>query len=104
MEEASITEQQLGLRQAEERLYRDYIHRLVKVRKAAPAPCRSRRLHPGVFHGVSPSCVCVCAAVPRVSKLPVFMQAVFGAHRKHPGSTQTHQGEETQEEHHGWDV
>lgn len=40
MEEASITEQQLGLRQAEERLYRDYIHRLVKVREAAPAPRR----------------------------------------------------------------
>lgn len=31
------------------------------------------------------------------------MQAVFGAHRKHPGSAQTHQGEEAQEEHHGWD-
>lgn len=40
MEEASITEQQLGLRQAEERLYRDYIHRLLKVREAAPAPRR----------------------------------------------------------------
>lgn len=36
VEEASITEQQLGLRQAEERLHRDYIHRLVKVKKAAP--------------------------------------------------------------------
>uniref|UniRef100_H3C6U8 polynucleotide adenylyltransferase n=1 Tax=Tetraodon nigroviridis TaxID=99883 RepID=H3C6U8_TETNG len=30
VEEGSITEQQLGLRQAEERLYRDYIHRLLK--------------------------------------------------------------------------
>ncbi|KAM4629544.1 terminal uridylyltransferase 4 [Polymixia lowei] len=30
MEEGVLTEQQLGLRQAEERLYRDYIHRLVK--------------------------------------------------------------------------
>ncbi|XP_061540719.1 terminal uridylyltransferase 4 isoform X2 [Phycodurus eques] len=28
--EGSLTEQQLGLRQAEERLYRDYIHRLLK--------------------------------------------------------------------------
>lgn len=31
--ERPLTEQQLGLRQAEERLYRDYIHRLLKVRK-----------------------------------------------------------------------
>lgn len=31
VEEGSITEQQLGLRQAEERLHRDYIHRLLKV-------------------------------------------------------------------------
>lgn len=31
VEDGHITEQQLGLRQAEERLYRDYIHRLVKV-------------------------------------------------------------------------
>ena len=31
MEVDVLTEQQLGLRQAEERLYRDYIHRLVKV-------------------------------------------------------------------------
>ncbi|XP_028259272.1 terminal uridylyltransferase 4 [Parambassis ranga] len=30
VEEGPLTEQQLGLRQAEERLYRDYIHRLVK--------------------------------------------------------------------------
>ncbi|XP_039984567.1 terminal uridylyltransferase 4 isoform X4 [Xiphias gladius] len=30
VEEGSLTEQQLGLRQAEERLYRDYIHRLLK--------------------------------------------------------------------------
>uniref|UniRef100_A0A667YX84 Terminal uridylyl transferase 4 n=1 Tax=Myripristis murdjan TaxID=586833 RepID=A0A667YX84_9TELE len=30
LEEGALTEQQLGLRQAEERLYRDYIHRLVK--------------------------------------------------------------------------
>ncbi|CAL8255321.1 unnamed protein product [Merluccius merluccius] len=30
MEDGSLTEQQLGLQQAEERLYRDYIHRLVK--------------------------------------------------------------------------
>lgn len=35
VEEGSITEQQLGLRQAEERLYRDYIHRLLKVKKRA---------------------------------------------------------------------
>uniref|UniRef100_A0A3Q2XTZ8 Terminal uridylyltransferase 4/7 nucleotidyltransferase domain-containing protein n=1 Tax=Hippocampus comes TaxID=109280 RepID=A0A3Q2XTZ8_HIPCM len=28
--EGSLTEQQLGLRQAEERLYRDYIHKLLK--------------------------------------------------------------------------
>lgn len=35
VEEGSITEQQLGLRQAEERLYRDYIHRLLKVKKQA---------------------------------------------------------------------
>lgn len=34
-EEGPITEQQLGLRQAEERLYRDYIHRLLKVGKPA---------------------------------------------------------------------
>lgn len=32
MDDGPLTEQQLGLRQAEERLYRDYIHRLVKVR------------------------------------------------------------------------
>lgn len=37
LEEGHITEQQLGLRQAEERLYRDYIHRLVKVRKPGVA-------------------------------------------------------------------
>ncbi|XP_034035296.1 terminal uridylyltransferase 4 [Thalassophryne amazonica] len=30
VEDGPLTEQQLGLRQAEERLYRDYIHRLVK--------------------------------------------------------------------------
>lgn len=30
VEEGPLTEQQLGLRQAEERLYRDYIHRLLK--------------------------------------------------------------------------
>ncbi|XP_029003599.1 terminal uridylyltransferase 4 isoform X2 [Betta splendens] len=30
VEEGTLTEQQLGLRQAEERLYRDYIHRLLK--------------------------------------------------------------------------
>ncbi|KAG7257853.1 hypothetical protein CRUP_007426 [Coryphaenoides rupestris] len=30
MEDGNMTEQQLGLQQAEERLYRDYIHRLVK--------------------------------------------------------------------------
>ncbi|XP_070688136.1 terminal uridylyltransferase 4 [Pempheris klunzingeri] len=30
VDEGPLTEQQLGLRQAEERLYRDYIHRLVK--------------------------------------------------------------------------
>lgn len=33
VEELPLSEQQLGLRQAEERLYRDYIHRLLKVRK-----------------------------------------------------------------------
>lgn len=31
VEEGPLTEQQLGLQQAEERLYRDYIHRLLKV-------------------------------------------------------------------------
>ena len=31
MVDGKLTEQQLGLQQAEERLYRDYIHRLVKV-------------------------------------------------------------------------
>ncbi|XP_077440711.1 terminal uridylyltransferase 4 isoform X2 [Vanacampus margaritifer] len=31
--EGSLTEQQLGLRQAEERLYRDYIHRLLKEKQ-----------------------------------------------------------------------
>ena len=31
MVDGNLTEQQLGLQQAEERLYRDYIHRLVKV-------------------------------------------------------------------------
>lgn len=35
VEEGPLTEQQLGLRQAEERLYRDYIHRLLKVKKWA---------------------------------------------------------------------
>lgn len=35
VEEGSITEQQLGLRQAEERLCRDYIHRLLKVKQQA---------------------------------------------------------------------
>uniref|UniRef100_A0A3B3C8Y1 Uncharacterized protein n=1 Tax=Oryzias melastigma TaxID=30732 RepID=A0A3B3C8Y1_ORYME len=34
VEEGDLTEQQLGLRQAEERLLRDYIHRLVKVRSS----------------------------------------------------------------------
>lgn len=38
VEEGPLTEQQLGLRQAEERLYRDYIHRLVKVRTQAVMP------------------------------------------------------------------
>uniref|UniRef100_A0A3B4VHM6 Terminal uridylyltransferase 4/7 nucleotidyltransferase domain-containing protein n=1 Tax=Seriola dumerili TaxID=41447 RepID=A0A3B4VHM6_SERDU len=33
VEDGPLTDQQLGLRQAEERLYRDYIHRLLKVRK-----------------------------------------------------------------------
>lgn len=33
VEDGPLTEQQLGLRQAEERLDRDYIHRLLKVRK-----------------------------------------------------------------------
>ncbi len=33
VEEGPLTEQQLGLRQAEERLYRDYIHRLLKVKE-----------------------------------------------------------------------
>ena len=32
------SEQKLGLRQAEERLYRDYIHRLVKVRRENKLP------------------------------------------------------------------
>lgn len=37
-DEGSLTsEQQLGLRQAEERLRRDYIHRLVKVRTSLDA-------------------------------------------------------------------
>lgn len=35
VEEGPLTEQQLGLRQAEERLHRDYIHRLLKVRTQA---------------------------------------------------------------------
>lgn len=33
VEEGPLTEQQLGLRQAEDRLRRDYIYRLLKVRK-----------------------------------------------------------------------
>lgn len=41
------------------------------------------------------------AAVPGISKLPVLMQALFCAHREHTRSAQTHQGEATQEEHHG---
>lgn len=99
VEEGSITEQQLGLRQAEERLYRDYIHRLLKVRKRAQA-LRRANPNPGIkSHSFFPSCT--FSAVPRVSKLPVFMQALFRAHREHPGSTQAHQGEETQEKHHG---
>lgn len=32
------SEQKLGLRQAEDRLYRDYIHRLVKVRRENKLP------------------------------------------------------------------
>lgn len=35
VEEGPLSEQQLGLRQAEERLYRDYIHRLLKVGRHA---------------------------------------------------------------------
>lgn len=37
MDDRPLTEQQLGLRQAEERLRRDYIHRLLKVRRVGPA-------------------------------------------------------------------
>jgi len=40
-------------------------------------------------------------AVPRVPKLSILMQALFCAHWEHSRSTQTHQGEETQEEHNG---
>lgn len=113
VEEGSITEQQLGLRQAEERLYRDYIHRLLKVKKQAPYTlnlCLSLIHDAGViayirnsfWHHMSQHFpLCLFVAVPRVPKLPVFMQALFCAHREHPRSTQAHQGEETQEKHHG---
>ena len=43
----------------------------------------------------------VFTEVHRVPKLSILMQALFGAHREHSRSTQTHQREETQEEHHG---
>lgn len=46
----------------------------------------------------------VSTAVPGVSKLSVFMQALFCAHWEHSRSTQTHQGEETQEEHHSMEM
>lgn len=36
-EEGRLTEQQLGLRQVEERLNRDHIHRLLKVQKHSDA-------------------------------------------------------------------
>lgn len=38
-EEGPLTEQQLGLRQVEERLHRDHIHRLVKVRPRSVFIC-----------------------------------------------------------------
>lgn len=42
-DEGSLTsEQQLGLKQAEERLRRDYIHRLVKVRNGHTTKMNSR--------------------------------------------------------------
>lgn len=44
VEEGHLTEQQLGLRQAEERLYRDYIHRLLKVRKPLHITCISQMI------------------------------------------------------------
>lgn len=46
----------------------------------------------------------VFTAVPRVPKLSILMQALFCAHWEHSRSTQTHQREETQEEHHGMGI
>lgn len=43
----------------------------------------------------------VFTALPWLPKLPILMQALFCAHWEHSRSTQTHQGEETQEEHYG---
>ena len=44
MVDGNLTEQQLGLQQAEERLYRDYIHRLVKVRADFLLPWHHQKL------------------------------------------------------------
>lgn len=48
--------------------------------------------------------VFVSTAVPRVPKLSILMQALFCAHWEHTRSTQTHQREETQEEHNGMEI
>lgn len=63
VEEGSIAEQQLGLRQAEERLYRDYIHRLLKVKTGAKALRRVYRFTHACLssirsHSLFPSCLC----------------------------------------------
>lgn len=50
VEEGPLTEQQLGLRQAEERLYRDYIHRLLKVREQSSHAGYTVNVWGGVGH------------------------------------------------------
>lgn len=59
-EDGPLTEQQLGLRQAEERLYRDYIHRLLKVRKqSSHAKCIESQRTGGSRSFVSVICMFV---------------------------------------------
>lgn len=60
VEERPLTEQQLGLRQAEERLYRDYIHRLLNVRKQSSHSCTVNVRWSRSFANGCPFKVCMC--------------------------------------------
>lgn len=70
-DEGSLTEQQLGLRQAEERLCRDYIHRLAKVKKAAGALARlsGRRSHSFFL-------LCVCSRPQSIQTTSTYASSV----------------------------